>query len=79
LTSVVKAVKFEEVSDKLGTKHTGSSLQNFFSIWVLPVETRLSLFYLFLVVNYLENARTQLGSELSKDTVGLKGLNDQIL
>jgi len=40
------------------------------------VEARLSLFYLFLVVNYLENARTQLGSELSKDTVGLKGLND---
>ena len=76
LTGIVKAVKFKKFSDKLSANHTRGGLHDLFGVRVLPMEARLTLFHLFLIVNYLENARSQLSSQLAKDTVGFEGLND---
>jgi hypothetical protein len=76
LRCIVKAVKFKKFSDKLSTNDTWGGLHDLFRVRILPVETWLTFFDLFLIVNDLENAGSQLGSELSKDSVGFESLND---
>jgi len=76
LRCIVKAVKFEELSNELSAYHTRCSLHNLFRVGVLPVKARLTLLYLVLIVDDLEYARAELRSQLTKDAVGLKGLDD---
>lgn len=56
LACIVKAVKFEELSDKLCANHTRCSLHDLFGVRILPVEARLALLNLLLIVNDLEHA-----------------------
>lgn len=74
LHCVVKAVKLEELSDQLSAHNTRSALHDLLGIRVLPVECRLALLDLLLVVDDLEYTGAQLCSELAKYAVSFKSL-----
>ena len=75
--SVVELVELEELLHKFSTNDSRSCGQHSASIGVLPVEARaLAFLDLVLVVDDFEDARAELGTELSEDAVGFKGLDD---
>ena len=54
LQGVIEAVKLQEFSDELCTYHTLPSLHNLLCLWILPMEARLTLLNLLLIINHLE-------------------------
>ena len=39
----------------------------------------VTFFYLILVVNYFEDTRSELSSELAKDSIGFESLDNKVL
>lgn len=65
LARIVEAVKFEEFSDELRADHTRGSLHDLLGVGVLPVEARLALLHLLLIVDHFEDAGAELGAQLA--------------
>lgn len=79
LQGIVEAVEFEELANELGAYHSRGALHDLLGIRIFPVETRLALLNLLLVVDDLKDAGAQLSSQLAQNAVGLQGLDHKVL
>lgn len=69
----------KEFSDEFSSELTFGCLENLLSERVLPMESRAAFSLGLLLVNDFEDTRPEFGSELSKNAIGFKCLNDKVL
>lgn len=76
---VVKAVKFEELTNQLGHQRRISGRAQLLCTRILPMEATPLLLDLVLIVDHLEDTGAQLCPHLSQDAIRLQTLYDQVL